>query len=474
MDELTFTLHPRQGDALCSTATEILYGGAAGGGKSYLLRVAALAWCVAIPGLQVYLFRRTRPELFKNHIDGPAGLPAMLAPWLQRGVCRMSLSNSPSVSFTASGSKVHFAYCQYEKDVFRFQGTDIHVLLIDELTQWTEDMYLFLRSRVRQSGLVVPPSERKNFPRILCGANPGGIGHNWVKAAFVDPAPPLAIMQQSPRLGGMRRQFIPARLEDNPALLQNDPGYEARLLGLGNKSLVRAMRDGDWNIVAGGMFDDLWSAEIHVVSPFRIPATWRVDRSFDWGSSRPFSVGWWAESDGADVIDDHGQRRSTRPGDLFRVAEWYGCSGRPNQGLRMTPKEIAIGILQREREMGLKVKPGPADSSIFDASSGHSIAMEMVREGVHWLPADKSPGSRKQGWLKVRTMLQNAIDEDSPGLFVFEQCRHFIRTVPSLPRSERDMDDVDTRAEDHIGDETRYRIYSRPTQLKSVSAVGLT
>lgn len=436
----------------------MLYGGAAGGGKSHLLRVAAITWCRAVAGLQIYLFRREFPDLYKNHMDGPAGFPALLAAWTREGFARFNRSDH-HVAF-ANGSKIHLCHCQRQHDVYAYQGADIHVLMIDELTQWTAAMYAFLRGRLRLGGLAVPAAWQGRFPRALCGANPGGIGHNWVKAAFVDLAPPGAVTPMPAAEGGMARQYLPARLEDNPTLLGNDPAYAARLEGLGDPALVRAMRQGDWNIVAGGMFDDLWRPETHVVAPFGVPAGWRIDRSFDWGSSRPFSVGWWAESDGTDLTMPDGEVRPTVPGDLFRIAEWYGWNGRPDAGCRMLAAEIARGILAREAAMGLagRVRPGPADSSIFDVENGNSIADDMGRAGVRWLRADKSPGSRRQGWQRLRALLKGAGSGEAPGLYVAETCRHFIRTVPVLPRSDRRPDDVDSAAEDHVADETRYRV----------------
>ena len=454
---LRLELHEKQSLAFQSPATEILYGGAAGGGKSHLMRVAAIAWSVAIPGLQVYLFRRTSPDLIKNHMEGPTGFPALLEPWLAGGLAKINYSKG---WIEIGKSRIHLCHCQYEKDVYKYQGAEIHVLLIDELTHFTRTQYVFLRSRVRLGGLQVPDHLRDRFPRILCASNPGGVGHNWVKAMFVDPAPPGEIWRAPAEDGGMLRQYIPARLEDNPSLLENDRYYERRLEGLGSPALVRAMRAGDWDIVAGGFFDDLWDRAVHVLDPFPIPPSWKIDRAFDWGSAKPFSVGWWAESDGTWAEGVPPMPR----GSLVRIAEWYGWGGQtPNVGARMSDTDIARGIVEREREMpwGNRVRPGPADASIFVAEPGRpSIAENMAKVGVRWVEADKSPGSRKNGWAAIRRMLKAAKDGDreQPHLYVFSTCTHFIRTVPVLPRSERDPEDVDTDAEDHIADETRYRV----------------
>lgn len=457
---MELSLHPQQTEAYLSAATEILYGGAAGGGKSHLMRVAAISWCTDIPGLQVYIFRRLSDDLAKNHMEGPSGFPALLAEWIEAGHVKVNWSKN-FIEFW-NGAKIHLCHCQYEKDVTKYQGAEIHVLMLDELTHFTEKIYRYLRGRCRLGALKLAAKYRGLFPRIVAGSNPGGIGHNWVKATFIDGAPPMQIVPQAKTEGGMRRQYIPAKLADNPTLAENDPDYIDRLEGLGNAALVRAMKDGDWDIVAGGMFDDVWDRSRHVLEPFAIPPSWRIDRSFDWGSSKPFSVGWWAESDGTEVVLADGQKRTFPRGTLFRISEWYGWNGRPNEGLKMSDAGIADGIVKQQADMELaqRVRPGPADSSIFDETNGDSPAKIQERHKVRWEKADKSPGSRKRGWQLIRGRLMESKKDrmEEPGLFVFSTCRQFIRTVPVLPRDGRDPDDIDTDAEDHVGDETRYRV----------------
>ena len=206
------------------------------------------------------------------------------------------------------------------------------------------------------------------------------------------------------------------------------------------------------------MFDDVWDQRRHVVEPFPVPSSWYIDRSFDWGSSRPYSVGWWAESDGTDIVYPDGSRRPTNAGDLYRIAELYGWTGKPNEGTRELASEVARRIRSIEQHMKYTVHPGPADSAIFSRDNGMSIADDMGAQGVHWRPVKKNAGSRQNGWELMRIRFKNVITMDGPGLYVFSTCRQFIRTVPVLPRDERDMDDVDTAAEDHIGDEARYRV----------------
>lgn len=471
---MKLVLHPRQGEAFLSEAGEILYGGAAGGGKSHLLRVASTAWCFDIPGLQVYLFRRLSPDLISNHMEGPTGYPAMLSEFIDQGFAKINYGNS-EIHFAngtggtfRGGSRIFLRHCQYEKDKFKYQGAEIHVLLIDELTHFTDSIYRFLRGRVRLGGLQLPERYAGQFPKIICASNPGNIGHNWVKASFIDLAEPMEAKRMPKVEGGFIRQYIPAKLEDNPTLVDNDPEYEARLEGLGSPELVKAMREGDWNIVAGGMFDDLWREDMHWIKPFPVPSSWRVERAFDWGSSRPFSVGWWAESDGAEIELADGRTRTFPKGTLFRIHELYGWNGRPNEGLKLTAREIAREVRKVEdgfRDVaylqGVKrVLPGPADSSIFDVENGTSIAEDMATEGVKWRKADKRPGSRVNGWEQLRQRLKASLRTpmEEPGIFIFNTCHHFKRTIPVLPRDENKPDDVDTRAEDHVGDETRYEL----------------
>jgi hypothetical protein len=460
---LDLSLHPKQAFALETTATEVLYGGAAGGGKSYLMRLAAIIWCSMIPGLQVYLFRRIREDLIKNHMEGPKGFRAFLAGW---SLCGFVTIVEDEIRFW-NGSKIYLCHCKDEKDVYKYQGAEIHVLLIDELTHFSESMYRFLRNRVRMVGVSVPPDYAGAFPRILCGANPGNIGHAWVKLSFIDRLVPMLSTQMEPEDGGMRRQYIPARLDDNPSMASDDPGYEARLSGLGSKALVSAMRDGDWDVVEGAFFTE-FTARRHVLQPFPVPEDWLRFRSMDWGSAKPFSVGWWAvASDDYRVL---GTDITIPRGALVRYREWYGCvPGQPNTGLKMFAEPVAKGIAERER--GEKIAYGVLDPAAFTADGGPSIAERMQR----WADPElglKGPIFRRAdnkrvagtgamgGWDQLRSRLVG--EHGFPMLYVFSTCRDFIRTVPALQHDKSKPEDLDTSAEDHVADEARYGCMSRP------------
>ena len=461
-------LHAKQTLAFQSAATEILFGGSAGPGKSHLLRVAAILWCSMIPSLQVYLFRREFPDLYKNHMEGPTGFPSMLAPWINSGWASINYSKN-FISFW-NGAKIHLCHCQHEKNKYDYQGAEIHVLMIDELTHFSESIYRYLRGRVRLGGLSVPEHLATAFPRIICGSNPGGQGHNWVKSSWVSSLRPMEMRRMPKEDGGLVRQYIPARLSDNPTMAENDPDYADRLSGLGDPALVRAMLNGDWDIVSGGALDDVWSTRL-IVPRFVVPATWRVDRSFDWGSSHPFSVLWWAETDGTEATLQGGTRWAPPRGSLIAIHEWYGSKG-PNEGVRMPPRDIAKGILEREKDLvsgkwiASSPKPGPADNQISAVShpGTPTIADEMATAGVRWETSDKAPGTRKVGLELIRARLLEAGKDrpEAPALYIMDHCRNLIAHLPVLPRASSNSDDVDSGAEDHDYDATRYRVLAAP------------
>lgn len=448
---LSINLHPKQREVLRSPATEILYGGAAGGGKSHLMRAVAVLWCAQIPGLQCYLFRRLRDDLVKNHIEGPKGFRAMLAPWVNSGLATMV---EDEIRFW-NGSKIYLCHCKDEKDRFKYLGAEIHLLLIDELTTFTDVVYRFLRGRVRMVGLDLPPELVGRFPRIICASNPGNIGHHFVKAAFINSASAMECRRMSDDEGGMLRQYVPARLDDNPSMANDDPGYRSKLRGLGSAALVKAMEDGDWNVVAGAFFDT-WSTERHVIRTFTPPRHWVRFGSFDWGSAKPFAMQWWCVSDGNPLSD----RRLYPTGALILYRQWYGApraeSGDtvPNTGLRLTVQKIADGI--KAREGGEKIDYRVADPACWKVDGGPSHAEVLFNAGVMFRRADNS---RVSGWSQVRDRLEG---DDDPMLYVMDSCHDFIRTVPALQHDSGNPEDVDSDGEDHDGDSARYACMSRP------------
>lgn len=468
----------KQSAALRSQATEILYGGAAAGGKSFFIRALAILLCCLIPGLNVYLFRRLYDDLIKNHMEGTGSFPEMLAPFIVSGHVRIVESE---IRFW-NGSKIFLCHCQHEKDRYKYLGAEIHVLLMDELTTFTEVIYRFLRGRMRAPGLVVPQWARDFFldkfgvrleekiPLVVAGTNPGNIGHVWVKGAFIDGTQPFALRQMPKSEGGMLRQFIPAMLEDNPHVDADD--YDGKLQGLGNAELVKAMRYGDWNVVAGAFFDCIRDS-MHKLPTFAPPKEWTRFRSMDWGSAKPFSVAWWVivEDDVmlSDLVADmRGYRDRKIPrGSLIRYREWYGVkrtesrAAIPNTGLKLSAEAVAKGI--KEREAGEKVHENmsPADPSMWKEDGGPSIAERMTKaHAVRFRPADNT---RATGWQQMYSRLAwEEVDDGRPMLYVMDCCTDWWRTVPALQHDEHKPEDVDSDLEDHAGDDCRYACMARP------------
>lgn len=450
---LSYELHLKQSQCFLSKATEILYGGAAGGGKSHTMRIIALAFAFEIPNIQVYLFRRLFADLAKNHIEGPSGFNALLAPWVKSK--HVSITDS-EITFW-NGAKIYLAHCQHEKDVTKYQGAEINLLLIDELTHFSEKIYKFLRGRCRIGSLVVPEKYKKKLPLIIAGSNPGGIGHEFVKQTFIDGADPMQIRQMPQEEGGMLRQFIPAKLTDNPTMMKNDPQYAGKLMGLGG-ALARAMLEGDWDAIEGAYFD-AFDRENHIIEPFIIPPDWFRIRAFDWGYSKPFCVLWAAISDGS-IINIAGKPIVFPRGSIVVYREYYGWTGKANEGLKITPPEIAHNIKQMQH--GEKMNDMVADPAIFDVSVGESIADQMAKDiggdkGIFWRPADNK---RVTGWQQIRARLIGI--DGKPMIYFFSDCRNLLRTLPIMQYDQTKPEDLDTDLEDHAPDTLRYLCMSRP------------
>ena len=447
---------------------EVLYEGTRGPGKTDALLMDFLQGVGRGYGVEWrgILFRKTYPEL--------ADVVAKSQKWFRK-IFPGAVFNKSDYTWTfPDGEQLLLRHAKTVDDYWKYHGHAYPWIGWEELTNWADDaLYRKMMSCCRSTNPTIP---RKY--RATC--NPYGVGHNWVKRRFRLPEMRGIIIKDAVDQDGNPEPFrvpIHGSIHENRILLDADPEYISRLRASArNKAELRAWLEGCWDIVAGGMLDDIWDPKYHVIEPFNVPRSWRVDRSFDWGSAHPFSVGWWAESDGSDVTYPDGRVRKTVRGDLFRIAEWYGCSPRePNVGLHMLATDVALGILTREKAMiesglvPIRVWPGPADSAIAASDNGPSVEKDMLSKGVAWLMADKAPGSRVQGWGQLRKLIAGALPPTDPqgnptgaprearGMFFFRTCRDSVQLLPVLPRDDKNLDDVDTDSEDHIADEIRYR-----------------
>lgn len=437
---------PKQAAFMSRFEDEALYGGAAGGGKSDALVMEALRQ-VGIPYYRGLIVRRTYPQL-----EDLIGKTLRLYPSIYPGA---KYNDSKHVWKFPSGAVVIFGSLPHVKDKYNYQGKPYDFIGFDELTQFPYELYDYLtHSRNRPNG----PGTRV-YSRAT--ANPGGVGHGWVKEMFITAAPPMQTVWKQVKVqtpDGVQSKwkssvFVPSTVFDNQALLDNDPDYIYRLASM-PEAERNALLYGDWDSFSGQVFTE-WRNDrehyrdhikTHVIEPFRIPESWNVWRAMDWGYTRPFSVGWYA-------VDQ--DRR------LYRIRELYGCTGTPNEGVKWTPDHVAEEIRRIEREdpnlQGRTVR-GVADPAIFGNSGTESVASVMERKGVFWEPGQHD---RLNGKMQIHNRL--AFDgQGIPMLYVFNTCKHFIRTVPNLVYSETDVEDVDTDGEDHIYDECRYMCMEYP------------
>lgn len=424
---------------------EVLYGGAAGGGKSDALVAEALRQ-VHIPHYKGIIFRKTYPQLRELINKSKKIYP---------GVFPDAKYNASEHMWTfPSGAKIYFGNMANSDSFLNYQGLSFAFIGFDELTHFTQEEYEYLFSRNRADG----PGVRVY---IRATANPGGIGHGWVKERFITPAKPGTPIKyettvtdnKGNRISLTReRIFIPSSVWDNKELLKNDPNYLANLAMLPDAK-KKALLYGDWNSFSGQVFtewrnnpeniDRRWT---HVIKPFEIPKHWRRYRSFDFGYAKPFAVQWWAQDP---------------DGIVYLYRQLYGCTETPNTGVKWEPSEIARKIREIEDEENTAYPIlGVADPSIWDESRGSAgtVINMMEREGIYF---DKGDNKRIPGKMQLHHRL--AFDEDGfPMMYVFKSCREFIRTLPNLVYDEKNPEDINTSMEDHDYDACRYFLMLNP------------
>jgi hypothetical protein len=413
---------------------ELLYGGAVFGGKSDFLLGDFAQDVPSQYGAHWHgiLFRKNYPQLedliSRSKEIYPAWFPGV------------GWSNQTKTWTWPNGATLKMRFMESDDDWMQYWGHAYTWIGWDEIALWNNPTpYLRMKARLRSASAVIPNK------RIRASANPGGPGHHWVRSYWKIDEYPLGDHVFTPDDGsGMQRLFVKARLKDNRIGIANDPGYEFRLEGAGSPTFIRAIKEGDWSVVEGAFFPE-FNSGLHVVPPIELPAQWTRFRAMDWGSAKPFSIGWYAVSDGSLPLFPRGA--------LIKYREWYGVrDGQPNVGLKLTAEQVREGIKEREKE---KVTVGVLDPAAFAEDGGPSIAQRM--QPVLWRHADNK---RIPGWDQLRSRLKG--EDGKPMLYFFSTCTHTIRTLPMLQHDSSRAEDVDTDSEDHAGDETRYACMSRP------------
>ena len=434
---------PKQVLFLSDTHRHVAYGGARGGGKSWAVRYKARLLALRYPGIRLLIVRRTYRELTNNHIEPLKGM--------LQGLARYNATEKVFKFY--NGSTIWFGYCDSDADLGQYQGAEYDVIFLDEATNLQEDW-------IRKINLAVRSGSNEYPKRTYYTCNPGGVSHSYIKRLFIER-----------RYEGSERpedySFTQALVTDNYALMEKQPEYMAELENLPDK-LRKAWLHGSWDIFEGQFFEDFipnppaetaqelgLSVETlrerhqwcHVIKPFDIPRGWTLSRSYDFGYAKPFSVGYWA-------VDYDGT--------LYRIAELYGCTATPNEGVKWTPEQQFAEMVRFESEhpllKGRQFSDSVADPAIWDASRGESIAETASRYGIYFSPGDHK---RIPGWMQVHYRL--CFDDNGYSrMYIFDTCKAFIRTIPLMMFSETHPEDLDTSLEDHCADEVRYMCMSRP------------
>lgn len=423
---------------LAASEREVLYGGAAGGGKSYAMLADPMRY-MGHPQFSGLLLRHTTEELreliWKSQELYPKIIPGIV--WSER-----------KMQWTApSGARLWMSYLDRDEDVLRYQGLSFTWIGFDELTQWpTPFSWNYMRSRLRSTATDLPVYMRAS-------TNPGNRGHAWVKKLFIDPAPPgvsfwatdsetgdTMVYPEGHSKAGQplfKRRFIPAKLSDNP-YLSTTGDYETMLLSLPEHQRKQLL-EGNWDIAEGAAFPE-FNRRIHVVEPYTIPSEWPRFRACDYGYGSWSAVLWFAVAPDESLV-------------VYR--ELYVT--------KVLAEDLAVMVLQAEQ--GEKVRYGVLDSSTWHkrGDTGPSIAERMIMKGCRWRPADRSAGSRIAGKNEIHRRLQ--IDEftEKPRMVIFNTCTQLIADLPTIPLDKNNPEDVDTKVKnDHTVDSLRYGVMSRP------------
>lgn len=437
-------------------ANEILYGGQAGGGKSYCLRWDLVDICLSLPGAFCGLFRQTLPMLEENHIVFIRDEIEILSDFYRQKIGNYNETRK-KVEFI-NGSVLRFRHLEYDKDCADIQGWELQAAGVDEAAQMSPYRLGYIKSRIRMGNKAERWAElcksepwRKEYldrvPRYALTSNPGGEGHHWLKENFIDPAPPETIFENRiPRKRGpdiiKTRIFIPATMYDNRYL---DEDYEAQFSDL-PEFQQKQLRDGDWNVIPGAFFD-CWN-EKNIIRPFQVPDHWTRIVSCDWGFAKPYWVGEFVVSDGKPVKGLDGEEITFPEGCLILKRESYGRS-KNNEGVRRSAHDV-----------GIEIKAwGEPEIAVLDESAwnkhdyGHSPAERFAQAGVYFSRADRD---RILGWQEMYSRIKDGM------LLSVDTCHHFIRTIATLESDDTKPEDIKKKGEDHAGDGCRYACMARP------------
>ncbi len=492
LDKLTAQLQPRQRVAAKSTADQIFYGGAAGGGKSWLARYMAIRAAIVAPGCQIYLARRTSDDL-DDHLDGDRRFPEMLSTLVDAGLVNIRRSSPKRIEFS-NGSIIHLRHFEnYGKHQKNFKR-EIHLLIGDEAGDFESRMLLWMAGRVRLGSFGetlkdAAPEGMALVPRCVFLGNPKGICHGYLKRTFVDPSPAEKPFKEPERLGGKTLIFVPALMEDNKYI--DAEAYRRNLLPLGEE-MYNALAGGAWEGGGGAFFSEFERPAFDgdtqpacVIEPFSVPVDWPIWRCYDHGLSKPWYCGWVTVANGEDVTLASGETWAIPRGSVIWIGELYGLQdGEHNVGNRWGVRKISQEIMRWEYESNLsgRVSAGPADGIhpgnktdsdqvvLLDTMRATASPIEVDESvGIDFIEPIKAPGTRVQRWQLWRELLLESAKEepDGPVFLAFNTCRHLIRTMFEAPADKKKPDDIDTECEDHPLDVAGYALLYIKSQRRT-------
>lgn len=373
----------------------------------------------------------------------------------------------------SGGERLYLRACKSVDDAENFKGHSYSFLGFNEISKWGTSEVLDVLLATQRSAVQI-----KDMPRIVfMTTNPDGAGVPWLRERYVNcaPAGQVVIDEVEIVLGDDVIEKVPkSKIWLAGSYIENEFCTKEDIANLhlsvaNNPELAAAWLRCDWDAATkAGAVGSVWDRDVHIVPDFKIPRAWKLNRAMDWGSTEPFAIGWFAESNGEEFIHD-GKKYCYPQGTVIMFYEWYGTHKLgTNRGLGLTPRQIAHGVLMRDHDFaakgildkGHKVYPGPADNQIANVQRTdiETIKSTMAKHGCRWSMSDKSPGSRVQGLQMLRQYLGNALTGEGKAFYVQRKCQATIKLLPSL---QPDGEDIAKDQEDHLYDMIRYRLLTR-------------
>lgn len=477
---MDIVLTPKQSLVLTSTARHQFLGGAAGGGKSVAIKMAAIYYCMKIPNLTFFIFRNSAPQLRSNYLEGGYSFPILLEEFIKAGLVKINY-NELIIKFTQNNSQIRMRHMSHINDANDILGVEIAACAVDEASQMQPELIRFIINRTRIGSMKehIPPDMLHKFPFVLLASNPGGPSADMLKRWFIDSAPWGEEFVSAEEFGQAKSLFIPARLADNPHM---EESYRNSILALADPIKIRQMLEGDWDAQSSTLLGYAFNRSKNVTKKISKEdfGHFNIIRCFDYGFGSPAACAWIGTlKDGRELEMTFGGKKYFPRGTKVVVRELQFCQNDDYSiGLRLSDRELAEGILTKEEVWGLKgyVKVGPGD--VFDKKGGQGVshAEEMAKWGVSFVQPWKSAGSRAIGWSRMATMMLEAHKDvvEHPALLYGEDCIHCIRTIPALPPDPNDPDDcLSVGVDDHMPDTVRYGVNQKINTLKIVQTSGL-